>query len=165
MTAASVEVIPQPHGGALAKHGFPGNRGGIGRVPTIVRAMCLQDFDRRRRVLREVADGEPTERMRVPIASIAKHLQCSSCAAPMVPTDDAKDVEIRVKVSAPARDRVKAVDTLGKYSGLASETKITIVSPDVQDRVTRTVEAVMRYPGLDDATREGLLDAIEEAWA
>ncbi len=66
---------PQAHGGALYRGGVPGHRGGSGRPPSAIRERCRGGFDRRIKVLEEIADD------------------------PTIPT----------------RDRIRAIDLLGKY--------------------------------------------------
>ncbi len=80
---------PQPHGGALFHGGVPGHRGGTGRPPSAIRERCRGGFDRRIRVLEEIADD------------------------PLMPT----------------RDRIRAIDLLGKY-GLGTHQE----KPEEEDR-------------------------------
>ena len=48
--------MPQPHGGALRNGGT--NRGGPGRVPSVVRERCRGSFAKRVTVLEEIADDK-----------------------------------------------------------------------------------------------------------
>jgi hypothetical protein len=50
------KLIEQPHGGALLSGGVPGHKGGGGRPPSLVRALCLGSFAERIKVLEQIAD-------------------------------------------------------------------------------------------------------------
>ena len=50
------ELLPQRHGGALRGGGKPGNRGGTGRPPSVIRERCRGSFEDRIVVLEEIAD-------------------------------------------------------------------------------------------------------------
>jgi hypothetical protein len=53
------ELIPQPDGrGALLSGGMPGNKGGTGRPPSLIRAALRESFDARIQILEEIADGK-----------------------------------------------------------------------------------------------------------
>ena len=65
--SAHVKLIPQPKGGALLAGGVPGNVGGTGRPPSEIRKRLRGDFDRRRKILREIADDgklSPADRLK-----------------------------------------------------------------------------------------------------
>ncbi len=57
----ATEKVPQPHGGALSTGGTPGNRGGLGRPSSAVRALATLEFDKRIPILCAIADGVLTE--------------------------------------------------------------------------------------------------------
>lgn len=52
-----VMTVPQPHGGALRVGGNPGNRGGTGRRPNVVRRRALAMLAGRLDVVGQIADG------------------------------------------------------------------------------------------------------------
>ncbi len=56
-TKPKPELLPQPHGGALRGGGKPGNRGGTGRPPSVIRERCRGSFEDRIVVLEEIADN------------------------------------------------------------------------------------------------------------
>ena len=62
-------LIPQPNGrGALLAGGKPGNKGGTGRPPDVVRQHCRESFDKRISILERIADdklGKGSEQPRV----------------------------------------------------------------------------------------------------
>ncbi|GJG88711.1 hypothetical protein tb265_38920 [Gemmatimonadetes bacterium T265] len=53
-TRRKVATVPQPHGGALAVQGTPGNQGGPGRPKNEVRAAALEGADEAIPVLRGI---------------------------------------------------------------------------------------------------------------
>lgn len=88
---------PQPHGGALFHGGVPGHRGGTGRPPSAIRERCRGGFDRRIKVLEEIADDP----------------------------------------SLPTRDRIRAIDVLGKYGLGAHQEKLQEEDKQVVVFITR----------------------------
>ena len=61
----AVELVPQPHGGALASGGYQGNRGG--RPPSEFRRRMRGSLEERLHVAEEIADdpdGRPADRIR-----------------------------------------------------------------------------------------------------
>jgi hypothetical protein len=131
---AAVQLVPQPHGGALATGGIPGNAGG-GRPPSIVRERCRRGFDRRIPVLEAIADGEPVQKMRLPDGE-----------------------ELEAVVSASPADRIRAMDVLGRY-GLATG---RLDLEDVRLRLARTLQRITEV--CDPETAESLLTALEQMW-
>ena len=53
-----VELIPQPHGGALLSGGQPGQTPGPGRPPSRIKAALRKSFDERIDTLEAIADDE-----------------------------------------------------------------------------------------------------------
>jgi hypothetical protein len=89
--------------------GTPGNVGGIGALPSAIRLICRESFERRVVILEQIADGEPIQKIEILGAG-------------------GKPVE--AKVSASPADRIRAIDTLGKYGGIE---KLTIDAPRTGD--------------------------------
>ena len=61
----AVELVPQPHGGALASGGYQGNRGG--RPPSQFRRRMRGSLEERLHIAEEIADdpdGRPADRIR-----------------------------------------------------------------------------------------------------
>lgn len=55
--AAKPALIPRPNGkGALLAGGVPGNRGGTGRPPSVIRERLRGSFDERVKILEQIAD-------------------------------------------------------------------------------------------------------------
>lgn len=153
-------LVEQPHGGAI-RHGNPGNRGGVGSMPSALRDRLRGSFAARVKVLEEIADGEPVQKMRVSLAMVKKHLHCASCGAePAYVEEDGRDVEITVRASASPADRIRAIDTTGKY-GLGTESTMTVISPDVQGRLAATLQLVMSRP---EWKSEELMGEMERVW-
>ena len=114
-TPAEVGRVKQPHGGALSP-GNPGNKGNknaTGRVPehSHLRTHCRGSFAERIPVLEAVADGTPLSMTIV------------------------KDGESQtIQISATIKERVQAIETLGKYGGVD---KLAIPEDDQpEDRMT-----------------------------
>jgi hypothetical protein len=67
---------PQPNGrGALNAGGTPGNRGGTGRPPSIIRERLRGSFEQRVKILESIADDDeapPSDRMKA-IDILAKY--------------------------------------------------------------------------------------------
>ena len=102
----SVEVatiVPEHGGGALYVGGVPGNAGGPGRPPSAIRLTCRESFAARVKILEDIADGEPIVKIMGP--------------------DGRTELG---KISASPSDRIKAIDTLGKYGGIE---KLTVETP------------------------------------
>jgi len=96
-------LIPQEHGGALRNGGT--NEGGFGAPPSVIRERCRDSFYKRVPLLERIADGE--EKTKVLVTTGRGEDQ----------RHDLIDMPPELK------DRIKALDLLGKYAGLE---KITI---------------------------------------
>ena len=88
-------LMRQEHGGAIRRGSKPGNTPGSGRPPSCIRAHCRGSFTERVAILEQIADGEPL---------------------PM--TVHYRGETIKVEVSASIKERVQAIDALGKYGGI-----------------------------------------------
>jgi len=156
--AVAVELVRQPHGGAIAKGGIPGNKGGLGRVPSLLRDRLSDSFAERYKVLEEIADGTPVEEVRLELAEILPHVECPECGGSLSAKSGIGEVLIRATRTARPNDRIKAVDTLGKYGpGQRIENEFTLVHPDVQERLQKTVNLVF-------ANAPQLVDDLERIW-
>lgn len=112
----SVELVPQPHGGALLSGGVPGHAGGAGRPPSLVRARLSGSFAERIEVLEEIADGTPVETIEVPMGALLPHVSCPRCGDNLRSDKHARDVTVTVRRSARPGDRTKALDVMARYS-------------------------------------------------
>jgi hypothetical protein len=158
---ATPALVPQPGGrGALYQGGVPGNRGGVGRPPSAIRAHCRGSFSDRIAVLEAIADGDATETVRVPLVVLLAHAACPKCGEGLKVTGDDPDLRIEVKRSAQATDRIAAVDKLGKY-GLDARTQMSV--DDVRERLRATVGLIREAVPTDEADR--LLERIRPLWA
>lgn len=99
-------LVPQEHGGALRYGGT--NAGGPGRPPSALRATCRASFAARIKILEDIADGEPIVKLRGPDGETTIGLGSASPA-----------------------DRIRAIDTLGKYGGIE---KLTLDDGSGRDR-------------------------------
>jgi len=57
-TAKTTALVPQAHGGALRTGGTPGNRGGSGRPPDVVRQRARDAFYTQIPTLEKIAEGK-----------------------------------------------------------------------------------------------------------
>lgn len=91
-----------PFNGAALVPGNPGNSGGkkgrSGRPPSAVRDACRLAFQQRIKVLKEIADGVVVYRLRK--------------------DGDKPGEDELLKLAPTPADRIRAVDTLGKYGGI-----------------------------------------------
>ena len=115
---AGPSLVPQPHGGALLTGGKPGNKGGTGRAPSVVRERCRGSFYERVHILEKIAD---------------------------LPGVD-------------PRDRVRALDVLGKYGLMTGRLDVE----EVRARLARTVQTITELAEPDVAER--LLTALDRIW-
>lgn len=113
----SSELVPQRHGGAISP-GNPGNRGGSGRPPSVVRERARSAFYDRIPALEKLADN-----------------------------DRAED-----------RDRIRAIDTLGKYGLHTGRLDIE----EVRTRLARTIAKVEEL--CEPTTASRLLAALDLIW-
>src|SRR5689334_19735710 len=60
--APPVRMVAQSHGGALREGGT--NKGGLGRMPSLIRQRAAASYDERMGVLEEIADGKVTTTIR-----------------------------------------------------------------------------------------------------
>ena len=128
--------IAQPHGGALYEGGVPGNGGGTGRPPSIVRARLRESFEKRIPLLEQIADGEVMVKVRV-----------------------REGVESESLMSAAPGDRIRALDLLAKY-GLGAAHALTV--EEVRDRLRATLHLIQEQLS-PDAGRQ-LIAALREVW-
>lgn len=136
---------PQPHGGALLVGGNPGNKGGQGAVPSELRRRLVGSFADRVGVIEQVADGVPIRRVRVSLAEVLRFAVCPKCGEELEKTasDPASMIEFEATESASARDRLAALDLAAKY-GLGVKDELTVTSLDVQSRLGRLVDGLVR---------------------
>jgi hypothetical protein len=155
-------LIPQPHGGALNVGGTPGNKGGTGAVPSVVRQQLVGSFADRVQVLERIADGEPMVRVQIPLPELVGHVSCPKCGKDLMPDNPSKAAFITVegKQSARPGDQIKAVDIIGKY-GIGEKHEITAVSPEVTERLRQTIELISSRETWQPAV---LLNAMDVIW-
>lgn len=111
-------LVPQPKGGALLAGGKPGNAGGSGRPPSIVRDRARSSFYDRIPMLEKIADQPGVE----------------------------------------PRDRIRAIDTLGKYGLHTGRLDIE----EVRTRLARTIAKIEELA--DPQTAARLLAALDQVW-
>jgi hypothetical protein len=136
-----------------------GNPGG-GRPPSAIRLRCRGSFEERIPVLEQIADGEASEKIRVPLNAVLHLLTCPKCAGPLQPIEDVtRWVEVDGTVSPKARDRIEAIKNLahvGLDAGRAD-------AEDVRHRVAQTIATIRAVLEPEDA--EKVIQAIEPVWS
>lgn len=135
------ELVPQPHGGAIYQ-GPPKNPvPGPGRPPSRVKEALRKDFDERRKLLADIADGT---------VKIRLLQECEHCGkAPSEPVT-MEELEAAIpKIS----DRIRALEVMARFSDLDDAS-----GPD-RALIRELAEVVQRH--VDD---EDTLDQIEDGW-
>ena len=151
-------LIPQPHGGALLDSGAPGNRGGTGRPPSIVRSLAREAWADRTPILTAIADGHVMNKVKVPLSAVLRHARCPKCRTPLKAKAPqlAEDVTLEGAISASAGERVRAMSELSKV-GLGP----ALSHDDVRERVRQMLQILMAR---ELWTREDAINAIEGVW-
>lgn len=157
-------LVPQPHGGALLSGGIPGHPGYGGRPVGLVRAAFREAIADRLPVLTAIADGEPVQRMSVPLAAILGHVTCPECDSHLEANDAASLAMVSLEGfgSASPGDRIRAIEAMGRHSDLSGTPQpLAPASEEVLVLLKRTrcmIEA--DYP---DIAAE-LLDKMNQIW-
>jgi hypothetical protein len=139
-----VSLVAQPHGGALKSGGNPGNAGGTGRPPNELRenlrGLLSEDG---LPVLKDLIRGTPMREIEVPLTLLLRHARCPCCNGKLedLNRETSPTVRLLVRASASPRDRLGAIGFTGQY-GLGTNDEITMLSPDVKDRIRRLVQLV-----------------------
>lgn len=104
------KLVPQPHGGAILDGAAPPENHvpGPGRPPSRVKSALRKDFDARREILNEIADGG------VRIDWIAV---CPECG---YEGDELDEISVLAAVGQAPKvsDRIKALEVMAKFSDL-----------------------------------------------
>jgi hypothetical protein len=110
-------LTKQPHGGAIHQGPAANVVPGPGRPASAIRAALARSFDERRPVYEMIADGQATERIEFDFKEMLPYLLCGSCGAdPIIRKDTPVDrVVISAWRSARTRDRLRAMDSMGKF--------------------------------------------------
>ena len=154
------KLIPQPHGGALLTGGTPGQKPGPGRPPSIVKAALRQDFDARRSILNDIADGVAVQEVRVPLVAILEHARCPRCEEKLEANDAATLMMVKVdgKISAHPKERLRALDVMGKYSDLESHA----IDPSLIEALGNAVMAEVQDVDVLTRIRDRWVDVVAE---
>lgn len=136
-----VTKVPQPHGGALNSGGTPGNRGGLGRPSSEIKARLRGSFYDRIPTLEGIADGA------VPMRQV-----CTQCGF-------SPDNDEPVTLPAATADRLRALDIMAKYGGDEDD----VSADEVRRRLTKTIDTIRAR--LDAAVANELIAALEPVWA
>ena len=115
------------HNGGSLQVGNPGNKGGTGRVPSVLRAELRGSYSERKKLLDEVADGAVMVHTKVQLRDILGHVHCPNCgeAGLKLKEDTDPELEIPAIVSPTVKDRLAALDQMAKY-GLGPQSALTV---------------------------------------
>lgn len=135
-------LVPQKHGGSIWQ-GRPANVvPGKGRPPSRVKAALRESFDARIPLLEQIADGDAVQQIDVPLVEILKHAACPSCENPLAATDPATLflVSVKGKISAHPKERLRAIETMGRLSDLESAKLDSDLIEELGDAVMAEVD-------------------------
>lgn len=163
-TPAPGALVVPAHGRGAIRHGSePGtNAGGTGRPPSIIRERLRGSFEERIAVLESIADGEPVERVDVPLAAVLAHARCPACDGALKPTADPATLALLTvegRRSAKPRDRTGAIDLLAKY-GLGTTKELSV--EHVRGRLEETYRVLAAELPADVFARVDA--ALAEVW-
>ncbi|MFL5580926.1 MAG: hypothetical protein ACJ8AO_11170 [Gemmatimonadaceae bacterium] len=108
-----------------------------------MRRALVGSFDERIPVLEAIADGEPVQRTRVPLAAILQHASCPKCGDALRSDLDVAStalIEIDGRTSATPKERICAIGVMGQY-GLGPQHALSRES--VKEKVLET-DVVLR---------------------
>lgn len=130
----SGSLVPQPHGGALRHGSLPGNTGGSGRPPSIVRDAARAAWFDRIPILTAIADGDAIQKVKLPDGT-----------------------ETGALVSAEPGERIRALAELSKV-GMGS----AVTMDDIRERLAEQVQVIRAALPKDAA--DLLLKQLGEVW-
>jgi hypothetical protein len=144
-----VELVPQPHGGALRRGGT--NRGGPGMPPSRIRQLAREMFVTRGGVnmLGDMMQGV----VELPIREV-----CPKCSYEPTHEERLQALKDRVKPS----DRIRAADVLQKI-GMSTAVSVDDVRARLIEQV-RSMRAWAKEAGLTSPQVEQLLDELDSVW-
>lgn len=159
-------LVPQRHGGALQRGRSPVDAH-LSAVPAKIRRDLRTDFAERRDFLKSVVDGGLVQRIRFRVMDLAPHVECEACGepgtialAPRIPARNPTTIDIEVDASASPKDRLSALDMMGKY-GLGTVTEVS--AETVRGKVAETVTLLRSE--LEPAMLARVLAAMRSIWA
>jgi len=134
----SLELIPQPHGGALLNGGVPGHIGGTGRPASEIRkklADILEEFGPD--VVRDILTGK------VKYNFVGT---CSKCGKESDGPTSLSEALDQFKGNLPTHDvRLRAVESAHKIAH-GERVELTVVHPDVIAKLQQQVELIASQP-------------------
>ena len=151
LAAPGEVVVCRPRGNLQT-----GNVISPGRMRLETREMCRAAFHGRLEKIEAIADGEPVIIAEVPLGEFLKHAECPECGEKLrLRKGQKKKVRLQAVTSASISDRLRALDTLGKY-GLgtqSTETEGTVTDEDVEELVAGLALASEPFLREDDLKR------------
>lgn len=159
VTTAPVKVL-QPHGGALNSGGTPGNRGGLGNPPSVLRERLRGSYTERMSFLDKVIDGEVMQKAELPLFLLLPHVVCPNCGEQgMEPKKMAGLLSFEAKVSASVKDRIAALEHQAKY-GLGALKEVSV--ENVRERVAATLGIIRTHCSAEIAQQ--IVNALRPVW-
>lgn len=123
--------------GGLLRTGNPGNKGGSGTPPSLLREQLRGSFAERIKTLESFADGTAVQKLKSPDGT-----------------------ELQTEISADISDRIKAIDMLAKY-GLGTLKEVSV--ENVRERVQATLTVIRQHTSPDQAIT--IINALRPLWA
>lgn len=142
-----VEMIPQPHGGALKR----GGTRSPGRPANSIRRRLRGDFAQRLDILRGIADGT----VEVNLLDVCEY--CHLPPSKPQRRDWIDDVLKRVRAA--VSEQLKALDLMAKY-GMG--TMKAVSDDEIRQRLAETLEKIRNSPHVTNP--EALIAELEPTW-
>lgn len=139
--ATAITKVTQPHGGALNSGGTPGNKGGPGRPPGVIR-------DKFRQLLATNGIKHVEEVLAGTVILAGK---CEKCGH-----KPDRNLRLESRIS----DRSQVVEFLARY-GIGVRDQLDIISPEVRMRIQQTISLIASRSKWES---EELLKALDEVW-
>lgn len=138
---APVGLVVQKHGGAIHQGPATNPVPGPGRPRSAFRDQMFGSVEQRAGVLASIADGEPAQRIDVPLALVLPHVRCPKCGGELESAvEEPWLLTIMGSVSASPRDRIAAISKMGDWAGVGVA---GIKLEDVKEKLKETI-AILR---------------------
>lgn len=131
----------------------------VNTLPHAVRDSYREAFFARLDTLCAIADGRPVQVLKLELRSLVGLVECPSCHSPFMPAEGTEDVKLELLGSASPKDRVQAIDVMGKY-GLGALREVSTES--VRAKVGQTIDVIRSLLPPDDAVR--IVNALRPIW-
>lgn len=150
------------HGRGSLRVGNTGGNPGTGRPPSAIRENLRGSFAERVKVIEDIADGVPIQRISVPLIAVLPHVVCPTCSAKGLVAKDLSElltVSFDALASASPKDRLSALDLQAKY-GLGALKEVSV--ENVRERVGKTLDVIRSHVPNELAT--SIVNALRPIW-